>query len=119
MPSKANRLRYILCENGGCKCLGLGDMDDIVDLGLQNIYNWYLYWDFHILLTSICLCFSQGVHYPDDNIAGMNFSQEVLAKAIPQYLKDKYNADPIAVAEKISQNRFDWRDFDPNDPCAA
>jgi len=60
-----------------------------------------------------------GVHYPDDNISGMNLSQEVLAKALPQYLKDRYNADPIAVAEKINQNRFDWRDFDPNDPCAA
>ena len=119
MPSKANRLWYILCENGGCKCLGLGDMDAIVELVLQNIYNWYLYWNFDILLTSICLYISQGVHYPDDNIAGMNLSQEVLAKALPQYLKERYNADPIAVAEKISQNRFDWRDFDPNDPCAA
>lgn len=58
-----------------------------------------------------------GVHYPDDNIAGLNIAQEILARALPNYLKKKYNANPYAIARKIRQKRFDWRDFDPNNPC--
>lgn len=59
----------------------------------------------------------KGVHYPDDNIAGLNLAQEVLARALPQLLRDKYNANPFNVARKIRQNRFDWRNFDPKNPC--
>lgn len=58
-----------------------------------------------------------GVHYPDDNIAGLNMAQEVLARALPKFLKDKYNANPFLVAKKIREHRFDWRTFDPKNPC--
>lgn len=58
-----------------------------------------------------------GVHYPDDNIAGLNMAQQVLRRAMPQYLKEKYNSDPEQVALKIKNNLYDWRDFDPANPC--
>ena len=60
---------------------------------------------------------SQGVHYADDNIAGLNIAQEVLARAMPRFLKEKYDSDPFAVARKIRQSRYDWRTFDPQNPC--
>ena len=59
----------------------------------------------------------KGVHYPDDNIAGLNIAQEVLARALPKFLKDKYNSNPFAVARKIRLSRYDWREFDPQNPC--
>lgn len=58
-----------------------------------------------------------GVHYPDDNIAGMNMAQHVLARALPKYLEEKYQSDPEAVARKIYKNRYDWRTFDTKNPC--
>jgi len=57
------------------------------------------------------------VHYEDDNIAGMNMAQHVLARALPQYLKEKYRSNPHAVARKIYKKRYDWRKFDPKNPC--
>lgn len=58
-----------------------------------------------------------GVHYTDDNIAGLNLAQEVLARALPRFLKEKYNANPVSVARKVRLWRFDWRNFDPENPC--
>ena len=60
-----------------------------------------------------------GVHYTTDNIGGLNLGQEVVAKALPKYLAEKYGADPIKVMEKIEQVRFRWEDeanriMDPN-----
>jgi len=57
------------------------------------------------------------VHYPDDNIAGLNLGQEVLARALPKYLQEKYGTNAFSVARKIKEKRFDWREFNPNDPC--
>ncbi len=61
--------------------------------------------------------FKKGVHYADDNIAGLNMAQEVLARALPRFLKEKYNSNPFEVARKIRLSRFDWRTFDPQNPC--
>jgi hypothetical protein len=57
------------------------------------------------------------VHYPDDNIMGLNFAQEILGQALPKYLKERYNADPRAVKRKIREMKYDWNTFDPEDPC--
>jgi hypothetical protein len=57
------------------------------------------------------------VHYADDNIAGLNLAQEVLARAMPKFLRDKYDSNAYQVAEKIRQSRFDWKTFDPKNPC--
>jgi len=58
-----------------------------------------------------------GVHYPDDNIDGLNLGQEVIALALPSYLSWKYDADEQSVRDKIEARRYDWNTFDPLDPC--
>jgi hypothetical protein len=50
-----------------------------------------------------------GVHYKDDNTAGLNMGQEIVARELPYYLASKYGADPIKVKRKIEALRFDWR----------
>lgn len=70
-------------------------------------------------LIIFCCCFEpyKGVHYPDDNIMGLNFAQEIISQALPEYLKERFHADPAAVARKIKKYKYDWNDFDPEDPC--
>lgn len=51
-----------------------------------------------------------GVHYRDDNIAGLIIGQEIIARELPGYLRTKYGANAAKVREKISQYRFDWRE---------
>jgi len=60
-----------------------------------------------------------GVHYSDDNIAGLNMGQEVAARELIGYLPAKYNSDKMHVKEKIEAMRFDWRDYDPLEDCSA
>jgi hypothetical protein len=50
-----------------------------------------------------------GVHYKDDNTAGLTMGQEIMARELPQYLASKYGADAIKVKAKIASLRFDWR----------
>jgi len=49
-----------------------------------------------------------GVHYPTDNIAGLNLGQVIIAEKLPSHL-----ADPDKVQAKVNRRRFDWADFDP------
>ena len=58
-----------------------------------------------------------GVHYPDDNIDGLNLGQEVIALALPGYLNWKYGANEESVRNKIEANRYNWNTFDPQNPC--
>ena len=58
-----------------------------------------------------------GVHYPDDNIDGLNLGQEIIASLLPDYLEFKYDADVDVVEAKVEQMRYDWSTFDPSDPC--
>jgi len=58
-----------------------------------------------------------GVHYHEDNIAGLNMGQEIIAEALPRILNEKYGSDEKAVLEKIAMYRFDWREFEPNAGC--
>jgi hypothetical protein len=50
-----------------------------------------------------------GVHYKDDNAAGLTMGQEIVARELPQYLAFKYGAGAIKVREKIVSLGFDWR----------
>lgn len=52
-----------------------------------------------------------GVHYPSDNIAGLNIGQEILSKLLPRYLNEKYGSDVALVEEKIANYRFDWMEY--------
>jgi hypothetical protein len=50
-----------------------------------------------------------GVHYKDDNTAGLTMGQEIVARELPRYLASKYGADALKVKAKIESLRFDWR----------
>lgn len=56
-----------------------------------------------------------GVHYPSDNIAGLNLGQEIIARKLAGHLAHVYGSDPVAVNAKISAMRFDWNDFMDSD----
>mmetsp|Transcript_5267 Transcript_5267/g.9675 ORF Transcript_5267/g.9675 Transcript_5267/m.9675 type:complete len:227 (+) Transcript_5267:90-770(+) len=58
-----------------------------------------------------------GVHYEDDNIAGLDMGQEVVAQLLPGHLVDMYGADRQKVQDKVDAMRFSWRDFNQKDPC--
>jgi membrane-associated phospholipid phosphatase len=58
-----------------------------------------------------------GVHYPTDNIMGLNLGQMILAERMPAHFAESYGSDPVAVQEKIDRMRFDWNDFD-EDECS-
>ena len=58
-----------------------------------------------------------GVHYEDDNLAGLDMGQEVIANLLPEHLSNTYGADKAKVQAKVDAMRFSWRDFDPEDPC--
>ena len=58
-----------------------------------------------------------GVHYEDDNIAGLDMGQEIVARLLPDHLAEMYGADREVVQLKIDAMRFSWRDFNPKDPC--
>jgi len=73
-----------------------------------------------VILTDYAVGYARvvaGVHYPDETIIGLNVAQEVLARALPEYLAYKYGSDPSIVRKKIQKVRYDWRTFDPKDPC--
>lgn len=48
---------------------------------------------------------------------GLNFAQEIIGQALPSYLRDNYGANYHAIQKKVEAMKFDWRTFDPNDPC--
>jgi membrane-associated phospholipid phosphatase len=58
-----------------------------------------------------------GVHYPDDNIMGLNLGQAILADRMPEHFAENFGSDPDAVREKITRMRFDWNDFNV-DECS-
>ena len=54
-----------------------------------------------------------GVHYPSDNIAGLNMGQDVVADKLPQHLRNEYSANLANARLKVNRHRFDWAKFDP------
>lgn len=58
-----------------------------------------------------------GVHYEDDNLAGLDMGQEVIARLLPEYLANMYGADIAKVEAKVEAMRFSWRDFNSRNPC--
>lgn len=53
-----------------------------------------------------------GVHYPQDNIAGLNLGMLVMMEKLPDMLYKNYGADPAKVRELLEYLYFDWKDFD-------
>jgi hypothetical protein len=52
-----------------------------------------------------------GVHFPGDNIAGLNLGQEIIPSKLPEHLAHRYGSDPTIVRQKIESLHFDWKDF--------
>lgn len=52
-----------------------------------------------------------GVHYPSDNIAGLNIGQEIMARKLPAYLASKYGSDVAEVQRRVDSVRFDWNGY--------
>jgi hypothetical protein len=53
-----------------------------------------------------------GVHYPQDNIAGLNIGQRIIREKLPKFLADNYGYDKGLVQKKLELLSFDWNDFD-------
>lgn len=56
-----------------------------------------------------------GVHYPDDNIAGLMVGQEILAQRLPTYLELVYGSDKEVLEQKIQNAIYDWTVFKESD----
>ena len=53
-----------------------------------------------------------GVHYEQDNIAGLNIGQRIIREKLPEFLEEMYDYDIKLVADKLQKLSFDWKDFD-------
>ena len=53
-----------------------------------------------------------GVHYPQDNLAGLNIGQRIMREALPSMLEERYGYDSSMVASKLEALSFDWNTFD-------
>jgi len=49
-----------------------------------------------------------GVHYPQDNFAGLNIGQRVIRERLPKFLSENYGYEPALVADKVNKLSFDW-----------
>jgi len=58
-----------------------------------------------------------GVHFEDDNIAGLNMGQEVVARAIPDYFEAKYGSNKANVRQKVNEKRFLWEHYNKLAEC--
>jgi hypothetical protein len=54
-----------------------------------------------------------GVHYEQDNLAGLNLGMLIMMEKLPDMLYEKYGADPVKVRDRLEYLYFDWKDFDP------
>ncbi len=52
-----------------------------------------------------------GVHYPTDNIAGLNLGQQIMAEQLADHFESKYGSDRNEVQAKIDGLRFNWANF--------
>ena len=56
-----------------------------------------------------------GVHYPTDNIAGLNMGTEVMRNHLADHMAETYGSDRTAVQNKLNRLAFDWANFNPTD----
>lgn len=58
-----------------------------------------------------------GVHFEDDNMAGLNMGQEIVARALPEFFAENYYSDIDTVTELVNNSRFKWEDYEPLQDC--
>jgi len=49
-----------------------------------------------------------GVHYDQDNLAGLNAGQRIIREKIPEFLREHYGYDEALVRKKVRKLSFDW-----------
>eukprot|EP00586_Coscinodiscus_wailesii_P007469 CAMPEP_0172491718 /NCGR_PEP_ID=MMETSP1066-20121228/22571_1 /TAXON_ID=671091 /ORGANISM="Coscinodiscus wailesii, Strain CCMP2513" /LENGTH=296 /DNA_ID=CAMNT_0013260891 /DNA_START=511 /DNA_END=1401 /DNA_ORIENTATION=+ len=60
-----------------------------------------------------------GVHYPDDNTAGLKLGMDIIMRELPNQLNERYGTTRQNVKNKIEEVKFDWDHFDPNVGCSS
>jgi hypothetical protein len=66
-------------------------------------------------LTDFAVAYSRsvaGVHYFDDNLAGLRMGQEIIAQELPSYMEKTYGSDPRKVRKKIRELQFEWKNVE-------
>ena len=53
-----------------------------------------------------------GVHYQQDNLAGLNIGHQLIRNQLPSMLAEKYGYDSDMVASKLEALSFEWESFD-------
>lgn len=54
-----------------------------------------------------------GVHYQQDNLAGLNIGQHLIKECLPNYLRKKFGYDESTIRSRLHALSFDWKTFDP------
>lgn len=50
-----------------------------------------------------------GVHYRQDNLAGLNAGQRIIREQLPKFLSEQYGYDEDKVRKKVRHLSFDWK----------
>jgi len=58
-----------------------------------------------------------GVHFEDDNMAGLKMGQEIVARALPAHFAKKYKGDANVIQQKVEEKRFAWDAYDALEKC--
>lgn len=53
-----------------------------------------------------------GVHYEQDNLAGLNIGQRIVREKLPEFLAENYGYDAEKVRERLDDLQFDWNKYD-------
>jgi len=53
-----------------------------------------------------------GVHYPMDNIAGLNIGQRIVQEQLPTYMAEQFGYNAEMVRTRLKALAFDWGTFD-------
>ncbi len=53
-----------------------------------------------------------GVHYRQDNLAGLNIGQRIIREELPNFVSERYGYDKKTIKERLKAFSFDWNDFE-------
>jgi len=74
---------------------------------------------FQLVLTDYAVAFARtvaGVHYKQDNIAGLNIGQRIIKEKLPEYVKTNYgptSKEFEKIERRLEALSFDWNEYDP------
>lgn len=56
-----------------------------------------------------------GVHYEQDNIAGLNIGQRIMREELPEFLANQFGYDACLMKKRLETLSFDWNTFQPGE----